>query len=102
MTRPPLLNDAELASWLTSVSGWSVEDRHLVGRFAIGYARGTRVIATILSTVERLDHHPTITLDYTTLRVELWTHDRGGVTSLDLTLAAAITDAVHESSLDTA
>jgi 4a-hydroxytetrahydrobiopterin dehydratase len=34
-----------------------------------------------------LDHHPSWTNSYTTVSVELWTHDRGGVTGFDLRLA---------------
>jgi 4a-hydroxytetrahydrobiopterin dehydratase len=36
---------------------------------------------------ERLDHHPDLTLGYRQLRVEVWTHDRAGVTQLDLDYA---------------
>jgi len=33
---------------------------------------------------ERLDHHPVATVGYRELRLELWTHDRNGITQLDL------------------
>lgn len=94
MTRPALLDAATLSSWLATSPDWTVVDGHLVGTFAIGYTRATAVVSAILATVEELDHHPTVTLDYGTLRVEVWTHNRGGVTSLDLSLADAVNDAV--------
>lgn len=37
---------------------------------------------------DRLDHHPNWSNVYSTVDVSLQTHDAGGVTSLDLELAA--------------
>jgi 4a-hydroxytetrahydrobiopterin dehydratase len=49
---------------------------------------------------EGLDHHPLVTLGYRRVRFELWTHDQGGVTQLDLDYAegldAIITDGFAE------
>lgn len=39
---------------------------------------------------ESANHHPDMDIRYTTLRVVLSTHDRGGVTALDVELARAI------------
>jgi 4a-hydroxytetrahydrobiopterin dehydratase len=39
---------------------------------------------------ERMNHHPEWSNVYGTVRVRLTTHDAGGVTDLDLELAAAI------------
>jgi 4a-hydroxytetrahydrobiopterin dehydratase len=39
---------------------------------------------------EKLDHHPEWFNVYGTVRVDLQTHDAGGVTRLDLELAAAM------------
>jgi pterin-4a-carbinolamine dehydratase len=41
-----------------------------------------------------LDHHATLTLGYDTLRVELWTHDRGAITELDVRFATAFDELV--------
>jgi pterin-4a-carbinolamine dehydratase len=43
---------------------------------------------------ERLDHHPVVSVGYCQLRFELWTHDRGGVTRLDLDYAEALDEIV--------
>ena len=37
-----------------------------------------------------LDHHPDIDVRWRTLHLALTTHDRGGITDLDLELAATI------------
>jgi 4a-hydroxytetrahydrobiopterin dehydratase len=39
---------------------------------------------------ERLDHHPVVTLGYRKVRFELWTHDQGGLTQLDLDYAEGL------------
>lgn len=36
------------------------------------------------------DHHPEILTTYTNLRIRLWTHDAGGITQRDFTLASSI------------
>ena len=39
------------------------------------------------SLAEEIDHHPFLTVGYNHLRIELWTHDKGGITALDLAFA---------------
>jgi 4a-hydroxytetrahydrobiopterin dehydratase len=45
------------------------------------------LVESLVVTAEKLDHHPIITIGYRHLRFELWTHDRGGLTHLDLDYA---------------
>ena len=47
-------------------------------------------IAQIGALAERADHHPTLTNTYSRLRVELSTHDAGGITEKDVALARAV------------
>jgi 4a-hydroxytetrahydrobiopterin dehydratase len=46
--------------------------------------------AEAIAFVDR-NHHPDISVRYTAVRLEVSTHDAGGLTQLDLDLAAAIT-----------
>ena len=39
---------------------------------------------------ERMDHHPNWSNVYSTVTVELWSHDVGGITARDRTLAATM------------
>ena len=39
---------------------------------------------------EKMDHHPNLQNTYNKVKIELTTHDRGGITSNDLSLAEAI------------
>jgi 4a-hydroxytetrahydrobiopterin dehydratase len=90
--RPKLTAEARKAA-LTGLPGWrEVEDRDAIQRTflfkdfneAFGFMTRAALIA------EKLDHHPEWSNVYKTVNVTLSTHDAGGVTELDLKLAAAM------------
>jgi 4a-hydroxytetrahydrobiopterin dehydratase len=90
VTRPPRLDDDVVAQWLREHPKWRRHDAHLVREFAtVDYPSAARVVAEQVELAERLDHHPIVTVGYREVRVELWTHDRGGLTQLDLDYATA-------------
>ncbi len=47
-------------------------------------------MAAVAGTAEAMDHHPDIDIRWRTLRFVLSTHSAGGLTALDLDLAARI------------
>jgi 4a-hydroxytetrahydrobiopterin dehydratase len=94
VSRPDRLDDAAVEQWVSSHPGWRAEDNHLIGTFAIHYDQSVQVLVATNADVDRMDHHPRVTVEYGQLTVELWTHDRGGVTELDLSLAQIFSDAV--------
>ncbi|HLU73887.1 MAG TPA: 4a-hydroxytetrahydrobiopterin dehydratase [Nonomuraea sp.] len=49
-----------------------------------------RIVDEIAVEAERLNHHPDIDIRWRTLHLALTTHDQGGLTELDFTLAARI------------
>jgi 4a-hydroxytetrahydrobiopterin dehydratase len=55
--------------------------------FALAFAFATRIAGL----AEQQDHHPDLTVGWGHVSIELWTHDRSGITQRDLDLAAAIT-----------
>lgn len=94
MARPALLSAEELSTALASLPGWSVADGKLVRSFrfpdfvaAFGFMTRAALVA------ERLGHHPDWSNVYDKVEVTLWTHDRGGLTSLDVELATAMSAA---------
>jgi 4a-hydroxytetrahydrobiopterin dehydratase len=85
-----LLNDRELESALQTLTNWTkVEGRSAITRRFIfkdfNEAFGWMTRAALHS--EKMDHHPEWFNVYRTVEVTLSTHDAGGVTSLDITLA---------------
>ena len=70
---------------------WQEYDNALVREFefasfpaAIAFVDGVAVLA------QSMDHHPDIDVRYVTVRLALTTHDQGGLTTLDLELAARV------------
>ena len=91
MTRPALLNARVVGEWTAAHSRWSVVDGHLVRYVRTNdYASGARIIAAQVAVADGLDHHPTVTFEYRRLRFEVWTHDRDGLTQLDLDYAEGL------------
>jgi 4a-hydroxytetrahydrobiopterin dehydratase len=86
----PLLNPNELEAALYELKGWAkVSDRSAISRtfqfkdFNEAFGWMSRVALK----AEKMDHHPEWSNVYRTVEVTLSTHDSGGVTSLDITLA---------------
>ena len=91
MTRPARLEPNVVAQWLEVHTLWRLEDGHLVRELATtDYPSSVRILDDQVELAERLDHHPIVTLGYCHLRFELWTHDRGGLTRLDLDYAVGL------------
>lgn len=89
MAREKLSPDA-LKEALSGLDGWSLaEDGASIGRtfefrnFSEAFAFMTRAALA----AEKMDHHPDWSNVYKTVDVKLSTHDRGGVTELDIELA---------------
>jgi len=91
LTRPALLDEDVVRAWISGHPKWREEDSHLLREIeTVDYPSGARLIDAQVSLAERLDHHPIVTLGYRRVRFELWTHDRGGVTQLDLDYAEGL------------
>ncbi len=88
MKRPDRLDQAVLDEWLSRHVAWTLVDGHLVRELRTSdYVSAVALVRDQVPLAERLDHHPILTLGYCEVRVELWTHDRGGITQLDLDYA---------------
>ena len=98
MTRPPRLEEEVVAAWLASHGPWREEGGHLVREIVTtDYPSSVRILDAQVALAEGLDHHPIVTLGYRTLRFDLWTHDRDGLTQLDLDYAEGLDRIVAES-----
>jgi 4a-hydroxytetrahydrobiopterin dehydratase len=91
LTRPALLDAEVVRAWIAGHAAWREEDSHLIRELeTLDYPSGARLIEAQVALAERLDHHPIVTLGYRRVRFELWTHDRDGVTQLDLDYAEGL------------
>ena len=88
--RPERLDPATLPAAVHALPGWQLlSDREAIRKtfrfrdFNAAFGWMTRVALV----AEKLDHHPEWTNVYNRVEVTLSTHDAGGLTQLDLTLA---------------
>jgi len=58
------------------------------------YPSSVAIVDAQVKLAEELGHHPIVTIGYRHLRFEVWTHDRDGLTELDLRYAQGLDDLV--------
>ncbi|MBG0832499.1 4a-hydroxytetrahydrobiopterin dehydratase [Planomonospora sp. ID67723] len=86
-----LLDDSAVRQMLTGVPEWRREGDEIRRTVtAPDFPTAIRVVDEIAVEAEKLNHHPDIDIRWRTLRLALTTHDAGGLTGLDFTLAARI------------
>ncbi|MGW4420912.1 4a-hydroxytetrahydrobiopterin dehydratase [Streptosporangium sp. NPDC004631] len=86
-----LLDDSAVEQRLAAVPGWRREGDELRRTIrAADFPTAIRIVDEVAVEAERLNHHPDIDIRWRTLHLTLSTHDAGGLTELDFTLAARI------------
>lgn len=82
------LSDADIQTKLSDIPGWAVAAGKLHREYkfkdfvqAFGFMTSAALVA------ESMNHHPEWFNVYSTVNVDLATHDAGGITELDFTLA---------------
>lgn len=64
---------------------------HLRGSYATGdFAGAVRLLDRVAEAADAMNHHPDVRIGYGTIAFELSSHDAGGVTDRDVTLARRI------------
>lgn len=95
VSRPSVASADELDSFLESSPGWELAGGALVRRAtAPTFAAGIAWVMQVAEVADRMDHHPDIDIRWRTVVFRLSTHDAGGITVLDFTLAREIDDIV--------
>ena len=96
MSRPSRLSDADIVAGLASLTGWRRAGETITKTFTLaGFPDAVAFVARLVEPAERMEHHPDIDLRYNRVIVALSTHDQGGLTAADFTLAAAIEKAAQ-------
>lgn len=87
------LTDAERAALGTTVPGWAVVPNRDALQRAFKFADFSEAwgfMTRVALLAEKLDHHPDWSNVWNTVRIELTTHDAGGLSDNDVRLAQAI------------
>ena len=84
---------AEVESRIASTSDWRFADDTLFKRFEFAnFAESLAFVNRVGEIAEAADHHPDITFGWGYAEIALTTHDRGGVTDVDISLASKINE----------
>ncbi len=93
MTRPARAADAEITAWLAAHPGWARDGEELVRELSFAsYAAAISFVVALAFEAERREHHPELSISWRRVTVRWTTHDAGGLTALDLSLAEATSE----------
>ena len=86
-----ILNPDDLSAALKTLTGWTVHGSVLKKRFTFAnFAEALEFVNRVGVIAEATDHHPDITFGWGYAELALTTHDRGGITDVDIALAKQI------------
>ena len=90
---PPVLDAGEIDEALASLDGWEVQDGKLHREFVFAsFVEAFGFMAKAALVAECANHHPEWFNVYRTVRVDLTTHESGGITARDTALARAMNE----------
>jgi 4a-hydroxytetrahydrobiopterin dehydratase len=85
------LSEAEITERLPKARDWERHGDMLVRSWQFpSFRRAMEFVNRVAAQIEKSDHHPDIVVSYRTVRIEMSTHDAGGLTELDFALIAEI------------
>lgn len=86
-----LLSAEELQKVQAELAGWELGADKLRRSFSFeNFRQAMAFMVEVSFSAEELNHHPNWSNVYSTVEVEIWSHDRGGVTGRCLALARAM------------
>jgi 4a-hydroxytetrahydrobiopterin dehydratase len=92
---PRLLDDDEITSALGDLPGWERDGDALVRTADLpSFPSAIAVVDRVAAIAEERDHHPDIDIRWRTLTFRCSTHSAGGITQLDVELAASISQEI--------
>ena len=91
MPNRTLLPESRIREALPDLSGWEYRENRLHREYAFpDFVTAWAFLTGCAMHAQAMDHHPQWTNTYARVAIQLWTHDAGGVTGLDLELARRI------------
>ena len=87
------LTQAEITSQLAEVPGWEIVDGKLQKTFTFAsFVMAFGFMSSVALLAEAMGHHPDWSNVYNRVTIALTTHDVGGISALDFTLAKKIAE----------
>jgi 4a-hydroxytetrahydrobiopterin dehydratase len=92
-----LLTDQDLEQALSQLSGWELQNGKLYRQFQFpDFVTAFGFMSSMALVSEALGHHPEWFNVYNRVRVELTTHDAGGITQKDIDWASRANQQVRQ------
>lgn len=91
------LTDSELEDALAGLPGWTVDKGKLHREYKFAdFIHAFGFMTTCALAIEKMNHHPEWFNVYNRVTVYLATHDAGGITSKDVTLAKLLDETANK------
>ena len=88
---PQKLDETQIQAALTTLPNWKLEQRELVQTATFqDFIQAMSFVNQVAELAETAGHHPDIDIRYNRVRLALVTHDAGGITQNDISLARNI------------
>jgi 4a-hydroxytetrahydrobiopterin dehydratase len=87
------LSEAEILERLPKAKDWERHGDMLVRSWQFpSFRRAMEFVNQVAAQSDKADHHPDMIVSYRTVRLEMSSHDAGGLTDRDFALAAEINE----------
>ena len=91
--KPYLLQNEELKELVNKIPGWVINSKDIEREFNFeNFIEAFSFMTKIALICEKNNHHPNLENVYSKVIIKLSTHDLGGITNLDQTIASEIND----------
>jgi 4a-hydroxytetrahydrobiopterin dehydratase len=91
MTVPTPLTDTEIQTHLATLPQWQRAGLTITRTVVFpGFPEAVAFVTRLIEPAESMQHHPDVDVRYNRVVITLSTHDAGGLTASDFTLAARI------------
>lgn len=85
------LSENDISQALAGLPGWSLEGGELVRTWSFkDFVQAITFVNRVADVAETAGHHPDIDIRYSRVRLALVTHDAGGITANDTSMARKI------------
>ncbi len=96
------LSENEIRERLKSLPAWAVQNKSLVRSVDFpSYLAGLDFVNRLAHEANRIDHHPSLVLDYKKVTVTYSTHSAGGITEKDVESARLADRLIRENEAKT-
>jgi 4a-hydroxytetrahydrobiopterin dehydratase len=93
---PKLLGLQEITRALDNIPDWELDGKLIRRAFRFpDFITAIEFVNDVAEVAEEMGHHPDIAIQYNRVLLTVFTHSKGGLTTLDFTLAERI-DAIPE------